>query len=210
MVQGREEERTVLLGALQIAAVQKSVVASAQAISLEAMNAKSLVSRAGEGARAIRPLTDQIDEFARHIISLIQEIRTAAVDVCRHTLAAFTEQIVAGHLKKAADLGRNSKFIGGADGTIASVNTSRNEIKARALHSFALLARLLEDIDTDLLAATVVVSKFRLEAGAIGGSYKANFDSLIEKLDVAVGQSRASIASSEKVLNDCVRVLGRK
>ncbi|RVU33706.1 hypothetical protein EOI86_21390 [Hwanghaeella grinnelliae] len=209
MDQGREKDRKVLLGALRIATAQKEVVTNAQAISLEAMNAKSLVSRAGETARAIRPLTDQIDEFARKIIALIEQIRAAVIEVSRNTLATFTERVVAEHMKHASDLGRNSKFIGSVGGKLQAVTSGQNEIRQKALASYDRLSRLLDDIGMNLLAASVVVSKFRLEVGASDGPYTTNFESLVDKLNESVVQSRNSISESEIILQDCIRVLRR-
>jgi len=203
------QDRHFFIKALKIAATLKPVIDHAEDISLEAMNAKSIVARAGDHARAIRPITDRMDELSKNIIELIKQIRSESMNVCRDSISDFTEEVAASHLQRGRTIGRNSKFISDLDTKISLTAARLRELRIRTQDHVLKLSLLLEDIESSLLATTVIIAKFRLEAGVSGSEFRPHFETLVQKFENSVTQSRASVLGSKKTLAECRRTIKR-
>lgn len=186
--------------ALNVVALLKAVLDQANEISLQAMNAKSVVARAGEKVRAIQPITDHMDKLAKNIIGLVGQISSNSLEISRASLTEFMEDMTVSHFKNALKLGQDSKYIRSLDGAseaaTASLDATRNKIGVNV----QTLSGLLEEIDVSLLAASAVTSKFRLEIGTSETEYEESFESLVEKLEFAIGDIRKNIHDSKKTL----------
>lgn len=186
--------------ALEIAVILKAALTQAEEISLEAMNAKSIVARAGEGARAIQPIADHAEELADSIIRLVNQINSKSLEITRSSLAEFMEEVTVNYCQRAQILGRDAKFIDSLGPVTARADRRLVELHRKVEDHARSLSRLLDEIESILLAASIVTSKFRLEVGVSGSGYRANFEALVDKFERAVMNIRNYTRESQKTL----------
>lgn len=204
-----EENDQFYIKALNIVAMLKSVLEQANEISLQAMNAKSVVSRAGVSARAIQPITDHINEFAKNIISLVTQISSKSLEISRDSLSEFMEEMTVNYFEKAQSLGANSQYISSLDGIVGDANRRLEKLQLKTSDHIQVLSGMLDDIASSLLAATSLTSKFRLEIGVSDTEYDANFNSLVQRLEGAADEIREKIRESKRILIASARKLDR-
>lgn len=186
--------------ALKIVALLKSVLEQANEISLQAMNAKSVVSRAGENARAIQPITDHINEFAKDIIDLVTQISSKSLEISRDSLTEFMEEMTVSYFEKAQLIGTESQYLSSLDPVVMEARIRLERIQLKTQDHINMLSNMLDDIGSSLLAATSLTSKFRLEIGVSETDYEANFNSLVQRLEDAADQIRHKIRESKQIL----------
>ncbi len=207
MAPNSEENDQFYIRALNIVALLKSVLEQANEISLQAMNAKSVVSRAGVNARAIQPITDHINQFAKNIIGLVTQISTKSLEISRDSLSEFMEEMTVNYFEKAQQLGENSQYISSLDGTVGEANHRLERLQLKTLDHIQVLSGMLDDIASSLLAATSLTSKFRLEIGVSDTEYDENFNSLVQRLEGAADEIREKIRESKRILIASARKL---
>ena len=186
--------------ALDITVILKPVPEEAERISLEAMNAKSIVARAGDAARTIQPIANEADELARNIIALVGKIQANAIDITRSSLTEFTEEIAMQHFARARALGGKAQFVTSVDPVVLAANVRFHELHKDVADHVRTLSRILGEIETILLAATIIISKFRLEVAIGGAAYRQNFETLVAKFEDAVNTIRGRTSDSRKIL----------
>lgn len=198
LTNGRESHFFTI--ALEVTVILKGALARAEEISLEAMNANSVVARAGEKAQAIRPIVDRAEELSRSIIQLVNQINAQSTDITRSSLSEFMEEVTVGYFERAQTLGEESKHIASLDPVVTAANDHLGELRKTVADQVRGLSRLLDEINSLLLATSIVTSKFRLEAGVSDSAYRANLESIVEKFDNAVAGIRAFTLESKKTL----------
>lgn len=209
MVPKSQKNDQFYIKALNIVDLLKSVLEQANEISLQAMNAKSVVSRAGVNARAIQPITDHINDFAKNIIDLVTQISLKSLEISRDSLSEFMEERTVNYFKKTQYLGKNSQYISSLDGVVADANRRYEKLKLKNREHIQVLSAMLEDIAASLLAAISLTSKFRLEIGVSDTEYDENFNSLVQRLEGAADEIRNKIRESKRILIASARALNR-
>ena len=205
VVQQTNQNDPFFIKALNIVAMLKAVLDQANEISLQAMNAKSVVARAGEKVRAIQPITDHMDKLAKSIIDLVGHISLKSLEISRASLTEFMEDLTVSHFNNALILGQDSKYIDSLDSASNQATTRLEEIRDKIANNVHTLSGLIDEIDFSLLAASAVTSKFRLEIGTSESEYEANFESLVQKLEYAIADIRKNIHDSKKTLLVSIR-----
>lgn len=199
-MQSDQDNEQFYIKALNIVALLKSVLEQANEISLQAMNAKSVVSRAGENARAIQPITDHINEFAKDIIDLVIQISSKSLEISRDSLTEFMEEMTVSYFEKAQLIGSESQHIVTLDPVVMDARIRLERIRLKTQDHINVLTNMLDEIGSSLLAATSLTSKFRLEIGVSETDYEANFNSLVQRLEDAADQIRHKIRESKQIL----------
>lgn len=196
---GKQTEH-FFITALGIAGNLKSVLAEAEEISLQAMNAKAVVARAGESARAIHPIVDHAEELSRGVIRLVEQINRTALEITRTSISEFTEEVATAYFRRAQTLGAGARYIGGLDKAIEGADKRLDELHRNVADEVRGLSVMLDDIESALLAASFVTSKFRLEVGVSGSGYRENFEALVQKFETAVVNIQELVQKSQKAL----------
>ncbi len=186
--------------ALEIAAGLKRVLSRAAEIDLEAMNAKTIVARAGERAHAIRPIADEAETLSRTIVDLVHRMSAQSMRITRGSIAEFSEEIMVSYFDRANEMGRDSQHIRSVQPATQAARGRLAQARKAASDEARRLSRLLGEIDHTLLAATIVTSKFRIEASLSGSAYRANFEALVKKFEAAVADIQKFTRESRRAL----------
>lgn len=189
-----------IVTALDIAAGLQHVLARAMEIELEAMNAKTIVARAGESAGAIRPIADEAELLSRSIVNLANRISAQSLQITRSSITEFTEDVMASYFDRVHELGRDAAHIESLNRVTQAASTRLQAARNAVENEVRTLFRLLNDIDSNLLGATIMTSKFRIEASLSGTDYRENFDALVRKFDGAVLDIQKFTRNSKKAL----------
>lgn len=181
----REEKANFHLLAVSIAADLSDVRLHGEAISLEAMNAKVLVARAGTMALGFRPLTDFMMRLADNTIRLVQEIDAEALAVSHQAVSRLRTLNAVNMAMKAHSLSQASgaRFREGIQGFVDHISEQDFQAEAKVLQRARHLMKLLEEIAEQMVAAGAISSSSRIEAAAIDERYSKSFQSVADKLE---------------------------
>jgi len=196
----RNQNTSFIATALDIAVGLKQVLRRAAEIDLEALNAKTIVARAGEGAHAIRPIADEAEMLSGSIVDLASRISAQSITITRRSIAEFSENVMVGYFDRAIGLGSGAAHIDSLDPATRAAGLRLKEARAAVETEVRALVLLLDRIDHNLLAATIVTSKFRIESSLSGSAFRTNFDALVHKFEDAVSDIRAFTRGSKRAL----------
>jgi hypothetical protein len=181
--------------AVSVAADLALVKTQGEAISLEAMNAKVLVARAGAMALGFRPITDFMVQLAASTIRLVQEIEKEALAVSHHSVARLRTNDAVLMAQKAQSLADASgaRYRQQIEAFVAQTIERDIQTNENVLDHTQKLILLLEEIVELMMAASAVSSSARVESAAIDIRFSQSFQSVSNKLD------QCSTTVSEKV-----------
>lgn len=196
-----EELRTTFfITAVSVSARLSSVLREAKNISLEAMNAKALVARAGESVRTFKPITDYMVELSYDTVRLVEEINQEAQLISRSSLIAIRGSSAVSRFAKAKVLSGGAIYRDSFDQQMIAAQNDLKIYQQNLVRHTRRLHELLEEIETRMLAANVVTSTSRLEAATVSSLYQANFEAIVEKFEAAAKNIRATVMDCRKVL----------
>lgn len=189
---GRKTEDFSIV-AVTVAARLNDILLDAHSISLEAMNAKVLVSRAGEKARTFIPVTDFMIELARDTTQLVGEINNASISVSRISLRQLrTGRALNRILKKLPQI-HEARYGASVDLAVQRISDEIRSYHDDLRNKVHALEALLLEIEQKMRAAQVLSGTTRMEAAAAGSDYQAHFHAVAENLE-----------QSSKAIRDCV------
>lgn len=171
--------------AVSIAADLADVKAQGEAISLEAMNAKVLVARAGNMALGFRPITDFMVQLADGTIRLVREIEYEALAVSHQAVERLRTLNAARMARQAVELSEQKKakfrmdLVPFLQQTVRRDEDTVEHLLGRARN----LTKLLDEIAEQMIAASAISSSARIEAAAIDKRYSQSFQSVSVKLE---------------------------
>ena len=201
MAERKDIETTFFITAVAVSAKLGAVLKEAKNISLEAMNAKALVARAGENVRTFKPITDYMVELANDTINLVDDINQEALLISRSSLRSMRGQEAAEYFaaasEKAGDALYRESFLPAKKQADRDLAVFQNEL----MRNKRRLNELLEEIESRMLAANVVTSTSRLEAATVSTQYRANFEAIVGKFELAAKTIRATVMECRKVMN---------
>jgi|GEM_PF-2304274 len=195
-----ELRTTFFITAVDVSARLNAVLKEAKNISLEAMNAKALVARAGENVRTFKPITDYMVELAYDTIQLVEEINTEALQISKSSLIAMQGEFAVSQFKKAKLNSRNALYRDSFEKPMLTAQKDSLEFEKNLTRHTHRLHDLLEQIEMRMLAANVVTSTSRLEAATVSSVYQANFEAIVEKFEMAAGNIRSTLKKCRKLL----------
>lgn len=176
------------INAATVAAELSEVLTEAKNISLEAMNAKALVARAGDNVRTFKPITDFMVELANDTIWLVKEINREALVLSRTSLnelhSSDANQRFASAQKKAAA----AQHVGTLDPIAKEAYNEHHQQAVQLRRHMRKLFELLDEIESRMLAANVVTATSRLEAATAADSYQASLEGIVIKLEKAANR----------------------
>ncbi|WP_420548815.1 hypothetical protein [Curvivirga sp.] len=191
--------------AVTVAANLKLIIREAKNISLGSMNAKSIVARSGNNARAIQPITDYMEMLASKIISQVNEVSQQSLGVTQISLAGFAEERARNQFDWAIQNGQEMTYISHIQPFATDSKNQVKDIHQTIRHHIKELQMTLDEIDNNLVATNVATSKFRLEVGINDTGYSEHFLALLENFEIAAHKIRSTIAESKKALNESAR-----
>lgn len=201
MRQNSELKTTFFITAVAVSARLGYVLKEAKNISLEAMNAKALVARAGENVRTFKPITDYMVELANDTIRLVDDINQEALRISKSSLIALRGNEAVNHFNKAKSKAHNALYRDSFENALQHSEKDLHTFQQNLLRNIRRLNELLEEIENRMLAANVVTSTSRLEAATVSPLYRANFEAIVEKFENAAKTIRAIVRECRKVLN---------
>jgi len=189
--------------AVTVAADLAGVKAQGEAISLEAMNAKVLVARAGTMGLGFRPITDFMVRLAENTIRLVQEIESEALAAAHQAVERLR---TANAVKLATQAGRLSqkaraRWAGDLDAFIEKVNMRDQQTVSELLGHVQQLTKLLDEIAAQMLAAEAVSSSIRIESAALDARYSKAFQSVANNLQKCSTSVLKKVKSNLATLN---------
>ncbi len=201
MVRNFEYSTTFFITAVAVSARLSAVLKEAKNISLEAMNAKALVARAGENVRTFKPITDYMVELANDTICLVEDINREALLISRSSLTALRGSEAVRHLEKARGKSEKAPYQGSFENACSQAQYDLEKFQNVLRRNTRRLNELLEEIETRMLAANVVTSTSRLEAATVSNIYRANFEAIVGKFEKAAKNIRGIVKECRRVLN---------
>lgn len=197
------EKNKFHLLAVSVAAELSAVKEEGEAISLEAMNAKVLVARAGTMALGFRPLTDFMVKLADDTIRLVREIEFEALAVSLQAVERLRSLSAVRQVERALELSDGAPVNRRADiKDQVRRATGRDDNRVEQLLDHALhLTKLLDEISEQMVAAGAVASSARIEAAAIDHRYSESFKSVAAKLDLSAEKVLKKVKVSHRQLS---------
>lgn len=194
------QETQTFTAALDISVLLKDVLAQAEEISLQAMNARANVAKAGDRARSIRPIVDYAEELSADIVRLVERIGARSMTMTRCSLEKFTNELTVQHFRRARMLGAEARHIATIEPAVQGADQRLDTLRRRLDVDIRDLGGLLDQIETILLAANIVVAKFHIEVEAGDPPNRSSFEALVKQFENAVTAIRQSTARSKRHL----------
>jgi hypothetical protein len=188
MQSNRKNSAHFFINAATVAAELSVVLTEAKNISLEAMNAKALVARAGDNVRTFKPITDFMVELANDTIWLVKEINREALVLSRTSLADLHSADAHERFKKAQDKSKTAAFGDTLDPIAQEASNKHHQQSMQLRRHMRKLFELLDEIQSRMLAANVVTATSRLEAATAADSYQASLEGIVVKLEKAANR----------------------
>lgn len=194
--------RDFYIVAVTVSARLNSILDEASSISLEAMNAKVLVARAGDNARTFKPITDFMVALANDTIQTVREINRVAIRVANISLQDMRGRSTLRRIQAKLPVIEAARF----GQTVLPVLDEIEEearISDRELRdAVKTLVSLLSEIDQKMRAALVVTGTTRIEAAVSGTDYQTHFLAVAGNLERASSEIRSCVALCQKQLNN--------
>ncbi len=181
---GFEETKFHLL-AVSVAADLAQVKSQGEAISLEALNAKVLVSKAGIKALGFQPITDFMVQLSKETINLVVQIEKKALAVSHEAVGRLRTVNSVQMAQRAQKLAANNDARYGAQIEIfvkATIAQDQDTI-SRLLEHAEQLVVLLKQIVARMKSANAVSYSVRIEAATVDANYSDAFRSVANKLE---------------------------
>ncbi len=160
----RLAEGEVLVSVTVIAAELSEVMKIAKEISIGAKNAKAIAARAGDKARGFQPITNFIDDMARHTLTMVRQIDQEALSVSRICSQEIRTNDAKRRMHDVIRRVEHPSLLKSFQGVVTDIDARlialRREFDKRLDH----LAELLDSINSDMRAATAISSSCRVEA----------------------------------------------
>jgi hypothetical protein len=200
-MQKNDELRTdAFVTAVYVSVKLGKVLVEAKNISLEAMNAKALVARAGENVRTFKPITDYMVELSNDTIHLVDKINTESEQISKSTLTTMRSIYAVAQFIKAKAKSENALYGDSFDKPMIRAQKELQQFQKDLERHLRRLHELLEEIEMRMLAANVVTSTSRLEAATVSDLYQANFEAIVTKFELAAKNIRSIVIECRKIL----------
>lgn len=188
--------------AVTVAAQLSAVLSEARNISLEAMNARALVARAGDNVRTFRPITDYMIELASDTIRLVQEINHEALKLSRVALKRLDVAEAKRRFQHAQRLAQGASYLADMRPLVHQARQDELQQQRQLKHHLRQLTELLDEIELRMLAAHVVAATSRQEAATVEYTYKVGLEDIVNKLETAAERIRSIAHKSRSLLRN--------
>lgn len=160
----RLAEGEVLVSVTVIAAELSEVMKIAKEISIGAKNAKAIAARAGDKARGFQPITNFIDDMARHTLTMVRQIDQEALHISRIASQEIRINDAKRRMDEVVKRVEHPSVIKSFQNVVTNVDAQSMELRGQFNKRLILLAELLDNINSDMRAATAISSSCRVEA----------------------------------------------
>lgn len=162
----------------------------ASSVSLAAMNARVIASRAGSTAMTFVPITQAVDALARDVDRVVSRIEKSAVHAAEGAARAYIYEQRARHFALARKrLGDQPALNAAAQRFEHLVNTFGDSFRA----SGEVLVRELDKVDALLRASLTLSTLSRIEAARVA-THRKELASIGEAIDLAAGAIRSAVS----------------
>ena len=187
--------------AVSIAARLHAVLDDARSISLQAMNAQSLIARSGEQSRSMEPIVDYMNELSFSIVQLVKDVDEEALQISRESLAEFRETVAVDRFEQALRLGKDSENMNLVRSRAEVLHNNLRSIQQGLQRQIGTLVGLLSSIETTMLSVNIVTSSLRIEVGNLAAEYQDTFESLISGFETATANIRSVVSGCKADLS---------
>ncbi len=157
-------EGEVLVSVTVIAAELSEVMRIAKEISIGAKNAKAIAARAGDKARGFQPITNFIDDMARHTLTMVKQIDQEALQVSRIASEEIRMNDARRRFHAVIDKVGHTSSVASFQHAVDTVDSKLTSLRHQFDRRLIYLAELLDGINSDMRAATAISSSCRVEA----------------------------------------------
>ena len=203
------EQEEFFISAVTIAARLTAAIEDVRTISLQTMNAQSVINRGGEALRPIRPVVSTMNTISTELDGLVREVNGMSLQISRLSLSEFLEQLAANRFDRAASLGGDAAHIGSIDEPHRAVSGQLEALRAGLREELQHLGEALTAIQSAMLSLEIVMSSLRLEVGKLDDTHKVGFTSLIERFETATARIRDAAEDCRKRLQAQDSIQGR-
>ncbi len=160
----RLAEGEVLVSVTVIAAELSEVMKIAKEISIGAKNAKAIAARAGDKARGFQPITNFIDDMARHTLKMVRQIDEEALNISRISSQEIRTNDARRRMHDVVRRVEHPSILSSFVNVVADVDARLLELNQQFDKRLDHLSELLGNINSDMRAATAISSSCRVEA----------------------------------------------
>lgn len=168
-------------------------------ISLEAMNAKVLVSRSGRQALGFQPITDFMAEMSDKVIDLVSAVNIDAMAISKLSTQCIRSVHFKHQLDKALELSDQAAHQKDIIAFQMKADISHKILFSTLVKSTGALIDLLDEIISNMQAAFIMATTARIETAALKVSNQDTFYSVSDKLEDAARKIHAC-ASQDKTM----------
>ncbi len=188
---------------LAVASVQAELFAVthiSKRISLSAKNAKAIAARAGSQALGFHPITDFIDDVAKNITQLVEEINIDALHLSSFAIANRNR------IKTLQRIQYSKEILGlhadtcGLTAAMARLEKTKNHYLIEYGRKSNDLLESLAEIRTQLQAAEMICTTSRTEATR-AGDFQSNLEVVADEVAESVVQIKKILQSSKSHLS---------
>ena len=194
------DQEEFFISAVTIAARLTAAIEDVRTISLQTMNAQSVINRGGEALRPIRPVVSYMNTISGELDGLVREVNSMSLQISRLSLTEFLEQLAVSRFDRATSLGEGSAHIASIEEPHQKVCAQLESLRASLGRELHHLAEVLTNIETSMLSMEIVMSSLRLEVGKLDDDHKIGFTSLIERFEAATASIRDAAEDCRKRL----------
>ena len=196
----RKDGSAFYVVAASVAANLRQAQLQAEAIALEAMNAKVLVARAGDRALGFRPITDFMVSLAENTIRIVGEVNDEALRVSSASVAKIRSSDAVARFTHASQLAEGKVYRQSLAAGTDSVRDQDRRLEQALRSNTQRLVSLLDEINHHLRAAGIVTSTARTEVASIEPGLRDSFHTVTDKLESAASAINALVMENRRWL----------
>ena len=186
--------------AVNVAAALAKVSELADSVSMEAMNAKVLVSRSGRKALGFQPITDFMAEMSQKVMMLVSEVNSGVVIVSNLSTQNARHIRFMKQLTKALNLTAGAIYQADIIEQEEAAKQTHKQLEYSLDEATRLLISNLDEILVNMQAAFIMSSTARIETAALTLANQDSFYSVSDKLEKAAQDIRIDVIKDGLVI----------
>jgi DNA repair exonuclease SbcCD ATPase subunit len=184
-----------------VAAALDKAEAIAKELSLAAKNARFVVFRAGSQAAGLTVITSYFAELAENTIQLVHSINDRAMRIANDSVKEWKSALLIGHLKDAQDMLEDRRHIETVKQHKHRINQQQHQLSSVLQKELDILDGQLEEIQSLMRAASVIVVTSRLESNRTG-DFEQNLREMADNIQRLTNQIKEHATESRRILSE--------
>ncbi len=195
----------ILVSVTAITVELGAVMKIAKEISLGANNAKAIAARAGDKARGFQPITNFIDEMARHTLNMVKQINQEALNISRTAAAEIRAKDAQNRYEIVLTKVNGTGHTEGFRKSVKSLGHTLDDLSYRISKQMQHLDDLLENINNDMRATTAISSSCRVEASR-AEEFSEGLSVVADNLEQAVQIIKKHMKTCSSMLQEAIAI----